>query len=114
MRIFLNILPVICCSLLMAAHLGRANMTILQIISLLAPLLLLWKHKAAARFIQLILIIFGFEWIRTMIHYVQIRMELGEDWVRLAIILSVVALLNFSSLLVFRNKKMKEVYHLNK
>jgi hypothetical protein len=112
MKNFIKILPIILCSLVMAAHLGRANMFILQILSLLIPFILIWKNKISARAIQLLLIIYGIEWIRTINYYVQIRIIKGEDWFRLAIILGVVAILNFATALVFRTKSMKERYRL--
>jgi len=113
MKNFIKILPIILCSLIMAAHLGRANMLILQVVSLLIPFILIWKNKLSARAIQLLLIIYGLEWIRTINYYVQIRIANDEDWFRLAIILSVVALLNFATVLVFRTISMKERYNLN-
>ncbi len=94
----------------MAAHLGRANMFVLQYISLIIPFILFWKNKISARVVQLFLIIYGFEWIRTIIYYARIRIENGESWLRLAIILGVVAILNFVTILVFRSKSMKERY----
>lgn len=112
MKNFIKILPIILCSLIMAAHLGRANMFVLQIISLLIPFILIWKNKFSARAVQLFLIICGFEWIRTINYYAQIRIAKGEDWSRLAIILGVVAFLNFATILVFRSKSMKERYKL--
>ena len=112
MKNLIKILPIIFCSLIMAAHLGRANMFILQYISLLIPFLLFWKNKIAARAVQLFLILYGFEWIRMIFHYGRIRIESGESWLRLAIIMGVVALLNFATILVFRSKSMKERYGL--
>lgn len=108
MKNIIKILPIVLCSLLMAAHLGRANMFILQYISLLIPFILIWKNKISARVVQVLLIIYGFEWIRTIVYYARIRTANGEDWLRLAIILGVVALLNFATTLVFRSKSMKE------
>ena len=96
----------------MAAHLNRAGMFTLQIISLLVPFLLIWKSKISARAVQLCLVLFGLEWIRTLIYYVHIRTENGEDWFRLALILGVVAILNIATILVFRSKYMKERYDL--
>ena len=61
---------------------------------------------------QLFLILYGFEWIRTIFFYARIRTEKGEDWLRLAVILGTVALLNFATVLVFRTKSMKERYRL--
>lgn len=112
MKTFGKILPIIICSLLMAAHLQRLNMLILQIISLLIPFLLIWKSKISARAVQLCLVLYGLEWIRTLIYYVRIRTENGEDWFRLALIIGVVAILNFATILVFRSKYMKDRYNL--
>ncbi len=96
----------------MAAHLGRANIFVLQFISLLIPFILIWKNKIAASAVQIFLIIYGFEWIRMIIYYARIRTANGEDWLRLAIILGIVALLNFATVLVFRSNSMKERYGL--
>jgi len=112
MKNFWKILPVILCSILMAAHFGRANMLVLQIVSLAIPVLLLWKSKISARLIQIFLILYGFEWIRTLIYYARIRSESGESWLRLAIILGIIAGLNFVTCLVFRTKSMKDRYKL--
>jgi len=112
MKIFMKIIPIILCSLLMAAHFGRASLFALQIASLLIPFLLFWKSRISARLIQIFLILYGFEWIRTLIYYARIRSENGESWLRLAIILGVVALLNFAAVLVFKTKSMKQRYSL--
>ncbi len=112
MKNFWKIFLIAFCSLLMAAHLGRSNMFVLQYISLLIPFILIWKNKISAIVMQLFLIIYGFEWIRTIFYYSRKRIENGEDWLRLAIILGMVALLNFVTVLVFRSKSMKQRYGL--
>ncbi len=112
MKIFWNILPIIICSLLMAARLGRANMSILQIIGIVIPFLLIWRSRISARAVQLFLVLFGLEWIRIIIYYAHIRMENGEDWFRLALILGVVAIFNFATVMVLRSDSMKERYNL--
>ena len=112
MKNFWTISPIIICSLIMAAHLGRANMFILQILSLLIPFLLIWKSKISARAIQLFLLVFGLEWIRTLLHYANLRIDNGEEYIRLVLILGVIAIINFATILVFRTKNMKEIYNL--
>lgn len=104
MKNFLRILPFLLCSLLMAAHLFRANLLILMIISLLIPFVLIIKSKISLRIVQITLVIYSLEWIRTMISYVAERMENGDNWLRLAIILSVVALANLLSILPLKNR----------
>ena len=87
-------------------------MTVLVVISLLFPLILFWKSKISARAIQIILVLFGLEWIRTLIYYARIRIENGEDWIRLALILGAVAILNFATILIYRSGYMIERYDL--
>ncbi len=108
MKMFLKILPIILCFLLLAAHFGRANLLILQIFSILIPFLLFWKTKIVAIIIQSCLILAGIEWIRTAVYYARIRIENGEPWLRLAIIIGSVVILNFATIVVFRTKSMKE------
>ncbi len=112
MKNFMKFIPIILCSLLIAAHFGRANMFVLQIASLIIPLILIWKNKISAVIVQIFLIAGGLEWIRTLVYYARIRAENGEPWLRLAIILGVVAVLTFASTLVFRTKFMKKRYRI--
>ena len=97
----------------MAAHLSRANMIVLMVISLLFPFILFWKSKISARAIQIVLVLFGLEWIRTLIYYARIRIENGEDWLRLALILGAVAIFNFTIILIYRSRYMIERYDLS-
>ena len=112
MKVFLKFLPIIICFILMAAHLSRANMIILMVICLLFPFILFWKSKISARVIQIVLVLFGLEWIRTLIYYARIRIENGEDWLRLALILGTVTILNFVTILIYRSTYMIERYDL--
>ena len=88
-------------------------MTILMTICLIVPFALFWKSKISAIVIQMVLVLFGIEWIRTLVSYSRIRIENGEDWLRLAFILGAVASFNFASILVYRARVMKERYKLN-
>jgi len=110
MKNFMKMLPIILCLLLLAAHFGRVKIFVLQYISILIPFLLFWKSKITAIAIQNCLMLAGIEWIRTTVYYARIRIEDGEPWLRLAIILSTVAVLNFATILVFRTNSMKERY----
>ena len=112
MKNFWKILAIIFCSLLLAAHFGRAGLFALQYLSVLMPFLLFWKSKIAARIIQAFLFLGGLEWIRITVYYVKIRMNNGEEWLRLLIILGIVAILTIATSFVFRSKSMKERYKL--
>lgn len=110
MKTFFKFFAIILCFILMAAHLSRADMIMLSIISLLFPFILLWKHKISAITVQIALGLFGLEWIRALVYYARIRVENGEDWLRLALILGTVAIINFATILVYRTRYMKEKY----
>ena len=110
MKLFIRTIPFIFCTLVMAAHLFRANLIIMMFISILIPLILIWKNRISIITVQIALIIYGLEWIRSMLNLISIRIETGENWHRLAIILGVVALLNFASIIIFRSRYIKEMY----
>lgn len=110
----LRLLPVILAFGLLAAHFSRADMFPATLVSLATPLLLLIRRPWIARSIQVLLLLAAAEWIRSMLGYIQVRKDIGEDWGRLAIILGSVALLTACSALVFRGKSLKKRYHLEK
>lgn len=110
MKYVLRLLPVILSFALLAAHFSRAGLFPFVVLSLLIPFLLFLRKPWVPRAIQLLLLLGAMEWIRAMMGYIEIRKNIGDDWGRLAIILIVVALLTLSSGLVFRGKKLKELY----
>lgn len=110
MKLLLKTLPILLCFILMAAHLSRAGMAILPVLCFVIPALLFWRNKTAARIIQVLLFLFGVEWLRSLAKYVTLRIENDMDWIRLALILVIVALFNFGTIFIFRNKAMKERY----
>ncbi len=110
----IRLLPVFLSFGLLAAHFSRADLLPLVILALLIPFLLFIKNAWVARAIQLLLFIGALEWIRAMFGYIEHRKAIGDDWTRLAIILTVVALLTAISGLVFRGKSLRKRYHLEK
>ena len=109
-KVLARIIPVILSFLLLAAHFQRIYMDILSYVILLILLILIYKKPISVRIIQGVLILGAIEWIRIIFVYSAQRIEHGESWVRLAIILGVVALFTLASTMVFRNRKLKEIY----
>ena len=60
--------------------------------------------------VQIALILGGAEWVRTTIGFASARDAAGQSWIRLAVILGVVALFTMCSGLVFRLPRLKERY----
>jgi len=110
--VVIRLLPVIISFGLLAAHFSRAGLLPFVILSLAVPLLLFIRKAWVARTLQLLLLFGAFEWIRAMLGYIELRKSIDDDWIRLAIILIVVALLTALSGLVFQGKSLKERYKL--
>ena len=109
---FVRLLPSIISLLLLSTHFSRSNMPLLSVLFIIIPFLLFIKKQWIVRFIQIVLIVGTFEWIRSTFYYVNQLQELGEPYVRLVIIIGVVALFTGLSALVFKNKKLKEFYNI--
>jgi hypothetical protein len=109
---FWLLLPVFFSSLLAAAHWLRADLLPLAICCLVMPFLLLFPKQWAARMVQLFLILMSIEWIRTLAAIAKVRAHIGDDWIRMATILAVVALITAASACVFFTKQLKTRYKL--
>ena len=98
---FVRLLPVILSSLLLGAHFFRAGLTVVAVLIVLFPVVLLVKRAWVARLAQLVLVLGGIEWVRTLLVFVAARREMDQPWIRLAMILGGVALFTIGSGLLF-------------
>lgn len=103
MKVFLRLVPVFLSFLLLAAHFSRAGSPILVVLALGAPLLLLVRTPWAARVVQAALVLGALEWVRTTLAIAGRRMEAGEPWLRMAIILGAVTLFTLYSARLLRS-----------
>lgn len=108
----LVLLPIILGFLLLAAHFFRFGQMALVALALLFPLLLLVRKRWAARVMQLALLLGAAEWARTIILFSLARMAVGHPYLRMAIILSAVALFTAGSALLFRTPALRARYGL--
>ncbi|MGB3564856.1 MAG: hypothetical protein WBC09_17530, partial [Thermoanaerobaculia bacterium] len=70
-------------------------------------------RPSMARIVQVVLFVGGFEWIRTLFMNIASRSDLGEPWMRMAVILGAVTLFTWGSLLVFRSPALRARYGLD-
>ncbi|RJR19805.1 MAG: hypothetical protein C4581_04355 [Nitrospiraceae bacterium] len=110
---FIKLLPVIISLLFMAAHFYRAGLIPVVVIIMFAPFLLFVPHRLIVRIIQALLAISSIEWLITISRLVSMRQEMGMPWIRLALILGVVAIITFGSIFVFRLKSLRIRYKLD-
>ena len=106
----IRLLPVILSLFLLTAHFYRAGIMFMVICVPASALLMFVRTQWAVRVVQGILVLGGIEWIRTLVMLVMLRQDMGMPWVRLAVILGVVAVITISSALVFRLKPLRERY----
>jgi hypothetical protein len=99
-------------ALLLGAHFLRHGMMPMVIAVLLVPLVLFFRRPWAARLVQVYLVLGMLEWIRTLLKIVRIRHMIGDAWVRVAVILGVVALFTGACALIFRSRALRERYRL--
>jgi hypothetical protein len=88
----LRVVAVILVFLILGVHFLREGNLTLMFICFFVPFLLLIKRRWSLIVIQVCTYGGGFVWLYTMVLLVQERMLLGSSWVRMAVILSVVAM----------------------
>ncbi len=109
---FIRLLPVIFNLLILSAHFSRLDLPILTLLLLLLPLILFIKKRWVANFVRILLVLGSIEWIRSMFKYVFERQSIGEPYIRLVLILGIVALFTGLSALIFRTQSLKILYKL--
>jgi len=78
------------------------------------PILLFFRRKWADLVLSIVLFLGGISWLITTLSYVKIRISLEEPWLRLLMILGVVALITFyGSFLMWKKTEEKDEKSLN-
>lgn len=112
--VILYLVPPVIAFLLLAAHFFRSENLIVALISVLAIFLVLVRRPWAARTIQVCLVLGSAEWLRSIISLILSRTQMGEPFLRLAIILGGVTLFTALSSLVFRTSRLRDQFGLRK
>jgi hypothetical protein len=99
--------------LLLAAHFFRADNQLGLWVSLLAIVLIFVRRPWAARASQVLLVLGSLEWLRSTVTLIQARGELGQPFLRLALILGAVFLLTALSALVFQTRRLRVYFKLD-
>lgn len=107
-----RLLPVILSMLVLGAHFYRAGHLLLASGALLSLCLLFIQRPLPARLMQGLLVAGAAEWLATAVRLVMFRQTQELPWLRLAMILGLVALCTLLSALVFRTSGLKSRYHL--
>jgi hypothetical protein len=103
MRGFLLLLPAALSALVLGAHFLRRGQLVPVALCLGLLALLLVRRPWAARAVQAALLLGAFEWLRTLAGFVAERRAAGEPWLRMAVILGLVAALCALGAALFRS-----------
>ncbi len=106
----LMLTPVVLSFVLLAAHFSRHDVPLLTLLCLLIPFLLLLKRPWVPRLFQLLLAIGALEWIRTAVVLARARIDAGEPWIRMALILAGVALVTTGSAVLLQSSRLRHLY----
>lgn len=96
--------------LLLAAHFSRAGNPILMVLVLVFPFLFLIKKAWVIQVLQVVSYASAIIWVFSAYQYIVIRISNGQDWLRLMIILFVVALYSALTGYLLNSDKVKEIY----
>ncbi len=104
---FLQLLPAGLSAVVLAAHFLRAGNRGLLLAALCLLVLMFVRRPWAARIIQLGLLLGTLEWLHTLLVLMTVRMQAGEPFARLTIILGSVAAVSAASTLLFRTRRLR-------
>ena len=116
MKRVLIYIPVVLSLVVLGAHCMRYGNSIGVTAAVVLIALLFVRQPWVARLMQTVLILGALEWVRTLYVLVQVRAALGEPFIRMIVILGVVAAVTFCSALLFQSQALKKIYrpdHLN-
>jgi uncharacterized membrane protein YwzB len=99
--------------LLLAAHLMHAGLLPLAIVAVLLVGLLAVRRPWAARTVQAILAVAVIEWVLTAITRAQLRMQHGDPYLRLVLILGAVALFTAVAAAIFQHPALRARFRLD-
>jgi len=102
--------PTVLTLVVLAAHFSRHDVPLLPWVFLALPLVLLVRRPWVPRLFQIVLIVGAIEWLRTTVVLMGQRMDAGEPWLRMAVILVVVALVAAGSALLLGTARVKRRY----
>jgi hypothetical protein len=107
---FFRLLPAVLALLVLAAHFYRAGLVFLVPVSLGLVLLMAVRFAWVPRVITVALVLAALEWLRTLFVLADARLEAGQPWLRLAVILGSVLVLTLAAVWPLRSAAVRRWY----
>ena len=113
MRI-VQLIGVVLSLLVLGAHFMRAGATIVVLAIVVLLVLLAVQRPWAARAVQVALLIGTAEWLRAIASLTRVRIMIGEPYVRMVVIMVIVAAVTFLSAAAFQFGSLGRMYGLGR
>lgn len=114
MKKVLLYIPVVLSLAVLGAHFMRYGNSAGVAFATLLIALLFVRRAWVARLTQVALILGAVEWLRTLFDLLQLRMAMGEPYMRMTVILGVVAAVTLCSALLFQTATLRKIYCLDR
>jgi hypothetical protein len=113
MKKSLTYVPVVLSLVVLGAHFMREGHSAGVVGSIVLIALLFVRQSWVARLIQVALILGALEWIWTLFDLLQVRVAMGQPYIRMMVIIGVVAAVTLISALLFQTSTLKKIYKLD-
>jgi hypothetical protein len=113
MKKFLIYVPVVLSLVVLGAHFMRYGHSAGVVGSIVLIALLFVRQPWVARLIQIALVLGALEWLWTLFGLVQVRTAMGQPFLRMTVIIGVVAAVTLISALLFQTSALKKIYKLD-
>jgi len=113
MKKSLTYVPVVLSLVVLGAHFMRYGHSAGVVGSIVLIALLFVRQPWVARLIQIALILGALEWIWTLFDLLQVRVAMGQPYIRMMVIIGVVAAVTLISALLFQTSTLKRIYKLD-
>lgn len=112
MKKALMYIPIVLSFVVLGAHFMRSGNSVGVAGSAVLIALLVVRRPWAARVIQAALILGALEWLRTLYELMQVRVAQDQPFVRMIIILGIVAIVTFCAALLFQLPILRKHYRM--
>jgi len=106
--VWLRLFPFYISILLLCAHYFRSGDYSFIVFWAFVPFLLLLKRRWVTRAVQLLIVSGAAIWIETMVSIFTVRHTAGMPWLRMVVILGIVALFTAGSALIFETRRFRQ------
>ena len=114
MKKVLLYVPVVLSLVVLGAHFMRYDNSVGVVGALVLIVLLIVRRPWVARLMQVVLILGALEWAHTIYELMQVRAAQGQPFIRMVMILGVVAVVTLCSALLFQSPILKRIYRLDR